>query len=85
MLRQKPTQILPLKLLKEANIPFYCLFNESPFSDICRIMELKEINWLCKHMSEPANLGFQWIFVLNSVKHKFFPVSIIKEFHNHYF
>ena len=29
-------------------------------------------------MSEAANLVFQWIFVLNSVKHKFFPVSIVK-------
>ena len=27
--------------------------------------------------SEAANLVFQWIFVLNSVKHKFFPVSIV--------
>ena len=38
-------------------------------------MELKELNWLCKHMktSEAANLVFQWIFVLISVKHKFFP------------
>ena len=26
--------------------------------------------------SEAANLVFQWIFVLNSVKHNFFPVSI---------
>ena len=29
-------------------------------------------------MSEAANLVFQWIFVLNSVKHKFFSVSIVK-------
>ena len=27
---------------------------------------------------EVANLVFQWIFVLNSVKHKSFPVSIVK-------
>ena len=27
--------------------------------------------------SEGANLAFQCIFVLNSVKHKFFPVSIV--------
>ena len=33
MLRQKPTQVLPLKLLKEATIHFYCLFDESRFSD----------------------------------------------------
>ena len=37
-------------LLKEANIHLYCLFGESCFSDICTIIELKEINWLCKHM-----------------------------------
>ena len=62
MLRQKPTQVLPQKLLKEATIYFYCLFDESRFSDICTIMELKELNWLCKHMktSEAANLVFQW-------------------------
>ena len=31
-------------------------------------------------MSEAANLVFQWIFVLNSVKHKFFPACIVKGF-----
>ena len=45
MSRQKPTQVL----LKEATIHFYCLFDESGFSDICKIMELKELNWLCQH------------------------------------
>ena len=50
MLRQKPPQVLPQKSLKEANIHFYCLFDELRFSDICTIMELKELNWLCKHM-----------------------------------
>ena len=29
MLRQKLTQVLPQKLLKEAAIHFYCLFDES--------------------------------------------------------
>ena len=29
-------------------------------------------------MSEAANFVFQLIFVRNSVKHKFFPVSIVK-------
>ena len=43
MLRQKPTQILLEKLLKEAAIHSYCLFDESRFSDIT-IMELKELN-----------------------------------------
>ena len=28
--------------------------------------------------SEAANLVFQWIFLLNSLKHKIFPVSIVK-------
>ena len=80
MLWQKQTQILPWKLLKEATIHFYCLFHESHFSEICTMMELKEIN-NCVNIwktSEVANLVFQWIFVLNSVKHKFFPVSIVK-------
>ena len=31
-------------LLKEATIHFYCLFDESRFSDISMIMELKELN-----------------------------------------
>ena len=44
MLRQKPPQVLPQKSLKEANIHFYCLFDELRFSDICTIMELKELN-----------------------------------------
>ena len=44
MLRQKQTQILPQKLLKEETIHFYCLFDESRFSDICTVMELKEPN-----------------------------------------
>ena len=44
MLRKKPTQILPLKLLKETTVHFYCLFDESRISDICKIMELKELN-----------------------------------------
>ena len=58
---------------------FYCLIDESRFSDICTIMELKQLNWLCKHVkkSEAANLVFQWIFVLNSVKRKFLHVSIV--------
>ena len=50
MLKQKPTQILLLKLLKEATFHFYCLFDESYFLDICTIMELKELNWMCKHI-----------------------------------
>ena len=34
MLRQKPIQVLLKKSLKEATIHFYCLFDESRFSDI---------------------------------------------------
>ena len=44
MLRQKPTQVLPKRLLEEATIHFYYLFDESHFSDTCTIMELKERN-----------------------------------------
>ena len=39
-------------LLKEAIIHFYCLFDESRFSDICTIIELKERNWLCKRQKK---------------------------------
>ena len=51
----------------------------SRFSDICRIIELKELNWLCKHMknvrsSQPC---ISMNFVLNSVKQKFAHVSIV--------
>ena len=42
MLRQKPTQLLALKFLKKAIIHFYCLFDESRFSDTCTIIEIKE-------------------------------------------
>ena len=37
-------------MLKKATIHFYYILDESRFSDICTIMELKELNWLCKHM-----------------------------------
>ena len=42
-------------------------------------MELKELNWLCKHEKYQKQQTFQWIFVLNSIKHKFFNVSIINQ------
>ena len=59
MLREKPTQDLPEKLLKEVIIHFYYILDESRFSDICTIMELKKLNLLCKHVkniksSEPC-------------------------------
>ena len=66
------------KLLKEATIHFYCLFDESRFSDIYTIMELKELNWLCKHMKQPT-LYFNEVFLQNPVKHKFFYVSIVNK------
>ena len=44
MLRQKPTRVLPQKLLKEATIHFYCLIDESRFSDMRTMMELKDLN-----------------------------------------
>ena len=67
--------------MKDATIHFYCLFDETCFSDICMIMELKELHY-CVNIwktSEVANLVFQWTFVLKSVKHKFFPLSIVKD------
>ena len=36
MLREKPAQVLPEKLLKEAIIPFYCLFDEHVFQTSVR-------------------------------------------------
>ena len=44
MLRQKPNQDLPQKLLKEATIHFYYIPDEARFSDICTIMGLKELD-----------------------------------------
>ena len=41
-------------------------------------MELKELNWLCKHTKQPT-LYFNEFFLQNSVKHKFFYVSIVKK------
>ena len=50
-------------LLKEAIIHFYCLFDESRFSDICTIMESKELNQLRKQIkyfrsSQPISMNF---------------------------
>ena len=52
MLRQKPIQDLSQKLLKEATTHFYYILDESRFSDLCTIKELKELNWLCKQTYE---------------------------------
>ena len=63
-------------MLKGATIHFYCLFDESHFSNIL-IMECIKLYWLCKHIkkirsSQPA------IPVPNWVKHQSFPVNIVK-------
>ena len=65
-----------VNLRKGATIHFYCLFDESHFSNIL-IMECIKLYWLCKHIkkirsSQPA------IPVLNWVKHQSFPMSIVK-------
>ena len=50
------------------------------FQMSCTIMELKELHCInIWKASEAANFVFQWFFVLNSVKHKFFYVSIVKQ------
>ena len=54
-------------MLKGATINFYCLFDESHFSNICNvIMECIELNWLSKPMkkirsSEAAILVLNWV------------------------
>ena len=77
--KTKTNSSFAVKVTGKSNHSFYCLFDESRSSDICTIMELKELNWLCKHTenvksSQPC---IQWILVLNQVKHKFFHVSIV--------
>ena len=62
MLGQKPTQVFPWKLLKEAD--------ESRLSDICMTIGLKELNWLCKHMKNVRSS--QPCILMNSVKYRFF-------------
>ena len=56
------------------------VFHEMPWMKNFRVYP--PLKWLCKHMKKVrsrANLVFQWIFVLNSVKRKFFHVSIVKK------
>ena len=74
MLTQNPTQVLPLTLLKEATIHFYCPFDESWFWDICTIIELNNlIDCGTKKRQKQPTLYFNeflyWI--------KFFHVSIV--------
>ena len=48
--KTKTNSSFGVKVSKKASIHFYCLFDESRFSDICTIMELKELNRLYKHV-----------------------------------
>ena len=67
-------------MLKGAIIHFYCLFDESHFSNICAlqyvIMEHIQFSWLCKHMKKIRQSFLYWIewIILN---YWIFPVSII--------
>ena len=45
--KTKTNSSFVVKVLKDVTIHFYCLFDESRFSDICAMMELKELNSLC--------------------------------------
>ena len=88
MLRQKLTQVLRKSYWKKQPFIFTVYLMNHVFQTFvrwpCTITELKELNWLfCINIwktSEAANLAFQWNFVLNSAKHKFFHVSIVKSF-----
>ena len=58
----------------------YFIFHEIPWMKNFTVYP--PLKWLCKHIKKVrsrANLVFQWIFVLNSVKRKFFRVSIVKK------
>ena len=63
------------------------IIDESRFSDVCTIMELKELDWLCKHMNNirssqpcmPINICTDF-----SKAHKFLQVSIVKDYLNNY-
>ena len=65
---------------KEQPFHFYCLFDESRFSNICTlwyvIMECIEPNWLCKHMIKVRNSQGDCSCTEFSKRH-FFPVSIV--------
>ena len=47
--KTKTTSRFAVKAI-EATINFYYILDESRFSDICTIKELKELNCLCKRM-----------------------------------
>ena len=76
--KTKTNSSFAVKATERSNHSF--LLSSWWITGISTIMELKELN--CVNIwktSEAANLVFQWIFVLNSVKHKFFHVSIVKQ------
>ena len=62
-----------VKLLKKQPCIFTAYLMNHVFHTICTIIELKELNWLCKHMKNIRrnNEFLYWI--------KFFHVSIVKE------
>ena len=83
MLRQtKKPSSFAVKVPERSNHLFLLSIWWTRYSDICTIIELKELNWLCKHMknvrsSQPC---ISMNFVLNSAKHKFLShVSIVKQ------
>ena len=61
-------------MLIGATIHFYCLSDESHFSNICTllyvIIECTKLNWLCKHMKMVRSSQVA-IIVLNWVKQSF--------------
>ena len=63
-------------MLKGATIYFYCLFDESHFSNICTDNGIYRTYWLCKHMKKIRSSQPD-IPVLNWVKHQSFPVGIV--------
>ena len=79
IVKTKTNSRFPIKVTERCNHLFYCLFDASRFSDICTIKELKELNWLRKHMKivRSSQPSISKNFVLNSAKHKFFHLSIV--------
>ena len=83
MLRQKSTQVCHKSYWKKQPFIFTVYLMNHVFQIFRHLYDngIKKNLIDCVNMwktSEAANLVFPWIFVLNSVKHKFFPVSIVK-------
>ena len=81
MLRQKPTQVLPLKLLKEATIHLYCLFDELRFSHISAVMELMVLDLVGCRLGLGGVRGSRPCISMNllvgSAGHGFFGVGVV--------